>query len=43
MEIDIELDAKRWIKRVYWFRSRGLRETYEFISGHPYFNEVRLN
>jgi len=35
-DIDIELGAERWAKRVRWFRSRGLFETYQFLSGHPY-------
>lgn len=42
MDIDIELGAERWAKRVRWFRSRGLFETYQFISGHPHFNGVKL-
>ena len=35
-DIDIELGAERWAKRVRWFRNRGLFETYQFISGPRY-------
>lgn len=34
--IDIELNAERWAKKVRWYRSRGLFETYQFISRHPH-------
>lgn len=45
MDTDINiivLGMERYAKKIRWFRSRGLRETYEFITGHSNFNEVKL-